>query len=378
MTSSRLFSPLKLREVELPNRVMISPMSQYSAVEGVVQDWHRHHIVSLSRGYPGSVMLEVAAVTRDGRGTAGDLGIWSDDQLPGLTELADIIKAHGSIPAIQIGHGGRKASSQRPWEGNQPLALHPSGADTAWQTVGASALPIQEGWPAPRELNEAELAELVESFRAATLRAVSAGYQFVELHAAHGYLLHSFLSPITNQRNDQYGGSLENRMRFPLQVAAAVREALPNHMPLSVRISAVDGVEYGWQLSDSVTFALKLKALGVDLIDCSSGGIQASATVGTGPQAVKRGPGFQVPFAQAVRQGADIATIAVGLIVDPAQAESILQEDKADLIAIGREALQNPNWPLHARQALGLDADYAAWPAQYGWWLHRRPKFSQS
>lgn len=376
MNNTRLFSPILLRSVELPNRVLISPMSQYSAVNGVVQDWHRYHIASMARGYPGSVMLEVAAVRRDGRGTPGDLGIWSDDQIPGLNELARIIEAHGSVPAIQIGHAGRKASTQRPWEGNQPLALASSASELAWQTVGASPLPIQEGWPAPKQLEEDELADIVQSFRAATLRAVQAGFRFIEVHAAHGYLLHSFLSPISNQRNDQYGGSLENRMRFPLKVVAAVRDALPSDLPLSVRISAVDGVEKGWQLADSIDFSLRLKALGVDLIDCSSGGIQASATAGSGPQAVRRGPGFQVPFAHAVKEGARIPTIAVGLIVNPEQAESILLEEKADLIAIGREALQNPNWPLHARQALGLDQDYASWPEQYGWWLHRRPKIA--
>ncbi|MBN3267675.1 NADH:flavin oxidoreductase / NADH oxidase [Bordetella bronchiseptica] len=370
--NTKLFAPLSLRGVVLPNRVLISPMSQYSAVDGVVQDWHRYHVAGMARGYPGSVMLEVAAVTRDGRGTPGDLGIWSDDQIAGLAELARIIEAHGVVPAIQIGHAGRKASVQRPWEGGQPLAL--DSPDQAWQTVGASALPIQDGWPAPRQLAPHELASLVDSFRAAAARAVQAGYRFVEVHAAHGYLLHGFLSPISNQREDQYGGSLENRMRFPLEVVAAVRAALPDEVPLSVRISAVDGMEHGWQLADSIVFARELKALGVDLVDCSSGGIQGSATAGKGPQAVRRGPGFQVPFAHAVRQQAGIATIAVGLIVEPAQAEAILEREQADLIAIGREALQNPNWPLHARQALGADRDYSAWPAQYGWWLQRRPK----
>ncbi|CAB3837100.1 NADH:flavin oxidoreductase/NADH oxidase [Achromobacter deleyi] len=372
MRATKLFTPLVLRGVELPNRVLISPMSQYSAIDGLVQDWHRFHTAGLARGGPGCAMIEVAAVTRDGRGTPGDLGIWSDDQIPGLAQLAQIMNTHGVVPAIQIGHAGRKASTGRPWEGNRPLAL--SSAELSWETTGASPLPVQEGWPAPRALTTDEVSGLVESFRAATTRAVSAGYRLVEIHAAHGYLLHSFLSPLTNKRQDQYGGSLENRMRFPLLVAAAVRDALPADIPLSVRISAVDGIEGGWELADSVVLSRELRALGVDLIDCSSGGIQAPATVGRGPLAVKRGPGFQVPFAQAVKQEAGIATIAVGLIVDPEQAEAILTKDKADLVAIGREALHNPNWPLHARLALQADPDYSAWPEQYGWWLKRRPR----
>ena len=312
----------------------------------------------------------------DGRGTVGDLGIWNDEQIPGLAELARIIETHGAVPAIQIGHAGRKASTQRPWEGNRPLTLDPQGMTMAWQTVGPSPVPIQEGWPVPTPLDETDLAGIVESFRAATVRAVEAGYQLIEIHAAHGYLLHSFLSPIANLRRDQYGGSLENRMRFPLEVVAAVRGAMPPGLPLSVRISAVDGAEGGWQLPDSIEFSRRLKGLGVDIVDCSSGGIQASATASRSPQAVKRGPGFQVPFADAVKKEAQIPTIAVGLIVEPEQAERILAEGKADLIAIGREALLNPNWPLHARLALDSDTSYSFWPPQYGWWLNRRPKLS--
>lgn len=372
MRDTKLFTPFKLRGVELPNRVLISPMSQYSAIDGLVQDWHRFHTAGLARGGPGSAMIEVAAVTRDGRGTLGDLGIWSDEQVPGLAELARIMTTHGVVPSIQIGHAGRKASTGRPWEGNRPLAL--SSEDQAWKTTAPSSVPVQEGWPVPRALDAEELDEIVASFRAATTRAVSAGYRLVEIHAAHGYLLHSFLSPVTNKRKDQFGGSLENRMRFPLLVAAAVRDALPSDIPLSVRISAVDGIEGGWHLADSIVFSRELKALGVDLIDCSSGGIQAPATAGQGRQPVKRGPGFQVPFAQAVKQEADIGTIAVGLIVDPEQAEAILVEEKADLVAVGREALLNPNWPLHARLALQADPEFLAWPEQYGWWLKRRPK----
>lgn len=372
----KLFSSWSARGVTFPNRVLISPMSQYSAVEGQVQDWHRFHVAAMARGGPGSVMLEVAAVERDGRGTIGDLGIWCDEQLEGLTELARIIEMHGSVPAIQIGHAGRKASMQRPWEGMGPLALDPEESASAWQTMAASAVPVKEGWPVPTPLDPAGLDRIRDNFVAAALRAVRAGYRFIEIHAAHGYLLHSFLSPLINQRSDQYGGSLENRMRYPLEVIAAVREAMPDDIPLSVRISAVDGAEGGWQIEDSIEMARRMKQLGVDIVDCSTGGVQTSSTAAIGPQAVKRGPGFQVPFAHAVKQGADIPTIAVGLIIDPRLAESILVEDKADLIAIGREALRNPNWTLHARHELGLDPGYEAWPEQYGWWLSRRQKAS--
>lgn len=373
--SSRLFSTKPLRNVLLLNRVVISPMSQYSAVDGYAQDWHVHHVSGLARGGPGCVMVEVAAVSPEGRGTVGDLGIWCDEHIPGLTELARLIELNGAVPAIQIGHAGRKASMQRPWEGGGPLQLDPVDVDHAWQTVGPSANPVQAGWPTPLPLDTAGLARVVDDFRDAARRAVQAGYQFIEIHAAHGYLLHSFLSPISNQRTDEYGGSLENRMRFPLEVIAAVRDAMPDELPLSVRISTVDGVEGGWQLSDSIELSRRLKSLGVDIVDCSSGGIQGPATAGSGSEALKRGPGFQVPFSEAIKREARIPTIAVGLIVDARQAESVLEEEKADLIAIGREALFNPNWPLHAKLALGSDLSFSSWPQQYGWWLNRRPKF---
>ncbi len=375
MSVNKLFSQYLLGGVVFPNRVLISPMSQYSAIDGFVQDWHHQHINRMVAGYPGCVMVEVAAVKRDGRGTIGDLGIWSDEHIPGLKKLAEIIQSHNAIPAIQIGHAGRKASMSCPWEGNQPLALNSSFATSAWQTMSVSPEPVKEGWPISKQLDETELADIVQSFQEAALRAIKAGFQFVEIHAAHGYLLHSFLSPITNLRDDQFGGSLENRMRFPLSVIEAVRDVLPRHVPLSVRISTVDGVNYGWQLADSIVFSKKMKALGVDIVDCSSGGIQGSATAGNSSREVKRGRGFQVPFAQAVKSEAEIPTIAVGLIIDPEQAEKVLIDNKADLIAIGREALYNPNWPLHARLTLGVDPDYNFWPKQYGWWLKRRSEY---
>lgn len=373
-TLTHLFSAKRLRGVVFPNKVVISPMSQYSAVNGHVQEWHIQHIGGLARGGPGCVMVEVASVSPDGRGTAGDLGIWADSHAHGLSELARIIEVNGAVPAIQIGHAGRKASMQRPWEGGGPLALDPRSTSESWQTVAPSPLPVQDDWPTPASLERAGLSRIVGDFRNAALRAVNAGYRFIEIHAAHGYLLHSFLSPLSNQRSDEYGGSLANRMRFPLEVVATVRAAVPEDLPLSVRISVVDGVEGGWSLHDSVELSRRLKDIGVDIVDCSSGGIRGPATAGKGSQAIPRRPGFQVPFAHAIKSQADIPTIAVGLIVDAHQAEKVLEERNADLIAIGREALFNPNWPLHARLELELDSSYSSWPQQYGWWLRRRPK----
>jgi 2,4-dienoyl-CoA reductase-like NADH-dependent reductase (Old Yellow Enzyme family) len=373
---SLLFSPLRLRGVDLPNRVLISPMCQYSALNGMAQRWHHVHLGKLAAGGAGTVMVEASAVEERGRITCGDIGAWSDAHLESLRAMAETIQAFGAVPAIQLGHAGRKGSSQRPWHGNGALteADQRSSGDTMWQTVSSSSLPVADGWPAPRPLAESELREVCGAFASAARRAASAGFRMIEIHSAHGYLLHQFLSPLSNQRSDAYGGDFEGRVRFPLEVAQAVRRALPDDVVLSVRISSVDGLEGGWQLSDSIEYGKRLKALGVDIIDCSSGGIGGSATMAAAsPHAVRRGPGFQVPFARALRQEAGIATMAVGLIVDAAQAEAILRADSADLIAIAREALYNPNWPLHAARALGVDQKFSAWPQQYGWWLARRP-----
>jgi 2,4-dienoyl-CoA reductase-like NADH-dependent reductase (Old Yellow Enzyme family) len=367
-----LFTPFALRSVTLPNRIMISPMCQYSAHEGFANEWHTAYITKVSQGRPGCVMVEVSVVEKRGRGTYGDLGIWEDGHIAGMRALATIIESYGAVPAIQIGHAGRKVSAQRPWEGNGPLGPRDARerGELPWVGVGASSLPVDERWVPPREATEADLDTMVEAFRHGARRAVQAGFKLVELHMAHGYLLNSFLSPIANQRTDAYGGSLENRMRFPLRVSQAVREALGAELPMSVRLSAVDGLEGGWTIEDSIAFSHKLKALGVDIIDCSSGGIAGPATAAR--VAVPRGPGYQVPFADAIRRAVNIPTIAVGLITEPAHAESILNEGKADIIAIGRQALQDPNWPLNAALALGVDPQFDRWPAQYGWWLARR------
>ncbi|MFM1987679.1 MAG: hypothetical protein RJA99_636 [Pseudomonadota bacterium] len=371
---SALFSPFELRGVRLPNRVAISPMCQYSAHDGWPSDWHAKHVGRMADGGAGLVILEATAVEKRGRGTCGDLGLWDDAQVPAMRALATAIEAGGGVPGIQLGHAGRKAGSQRPWHGNGPLGEEDERlrGERPWPAIAPSALPVNEKWPVPRELRADEMASLVESFRLAARRAVAAGFRFVEVHAAHGYLLHEFLSPLSNHRGDAWGGSLENRMRLPLAVVDAVRDAIGPDRLLSVRISSVDGAEGGWSLDDSVAFARELARRGVDFVDCSSGGIAGPATAANDRFAVKRFPGFQVPFAECVKREAGLATIAVGLITTPEQAEAVIAEEQADLVAIGRQALVEPNWPLQAAFALGDDRDWARWPAQYGWWLARR------
>ena len=371
MQQSRLFQSASFRGVTLPNRIVISPMCQYSAIDGMANDWHLVHLGKFAQGGAGSVMVEATAVTAEGRITHGDVGLWHDGQIAPLKRIAAFIRENGSVPAIQLAHAGRKASMQRPWFGN--AALDDSDrvrGDLPWRIVAPSAIPMDEGWLMPHELSMADLKALLESWRLATLRAVEAEYEFLELHCAHGYLLHEFLSPLSNRRTDGYGGDRAARMRYPLEVLETVRAAWPANLPLSVRISSVDGIEGGIDLADSVAFAKEAKVRGADIIDCSSGGLMGSATAARIP----RGYSFQVPFAQEIRQKADIATMAVGLILHPQQAEDILADGSADLIAIGREALFDPNWPLHVQMALESRdiAAFAAWPKQYGWWLERR------
>ncbi|GAC1555574.1 MAG: NADH:flavin oxidoreductase/NADH oxidase [Beijerinckiaceae bacterium] len=372
MSKARLFTPLRLRGIETKNRIIVSPMCQYSAEDGLANDWHLVHLGRFAQGGAGIVMVEATAVTRQGRITHGDMGLWSDAHIPPLARIANFLRAQGTVPAIQLAHAGRKASMQRPWFGNGPLdANDRARGDLAWDIVAPSALPLDEGWLMPAALSADDLAGLRDAWRAATLRAVTAGFDIVELHMAHGYLMHSFLSPLSNKRNDEFGGSREGRMRFPLEVAAIVRENWPADKPVFVRVSSVDGLEGGWTIEDTVTFARELKARGIDVIDCSSGGLAGSATAARVP----RGYGFQLPFAARVRAEAGIATMAVGLIVHPQQAEDALAAGEADLIAIGREAMFDPNWPLHAEMVLGAadgEEVFGSWPKQAGWWLERR------
>ena len=370
MSQSLLFEPIQLREVQARNRIVVSPMCQYSAKDGQVGDWHLVHLGKFAQGGAGIVFVEATAVERRGRITHGDSGIWDDAHIAGLKRVADFVRSQGALPAIQLAHAGRKASMARPWYGNGPLTQQDlDRGDKPWSIVAPTEASLGEGWIQPRAFQPGDFQTVLAAYRNAVRRAVAAGFDIVELHAAHGYLLHSFLSPISNTRNDQYGGAREGRVRFPLEVARAVREVWPASRPLFMRVTSIDDVEGGWGIDDTVAFAQELKAAGVDVVDCSSGGILGSATAAT-KTLLPRVPGFQLPFSERVRKEAGIKTMAVGLILTPQQAEEVAA--RADLVAIGREALYDPNWPHHAAQALGADAEMARWPVQYGWWLTRR------
>jgi len=373
MTRPLLFTPLRLRGVELKNRIMISPMATYSAVEGVMNDFHFAHLGRFALGGAGTVIVEATAVTREGRITNGDTGLWDDGQIAPMRRVTDFMRTQGVVPGIQLAHSGRKGSMQRPWDGNGPLtASNIAAGEQVWQPVGPTAEPMDVGWLTPRMLSRADLAELKDAWVAAAGRALAAGFDWLEIHNAHGYLVHQFLSPLSNTRSDGYGGDFEGRVRWPLELAAALREAWPADRPVSLRISAVDGDALGWQIADSVEYARRLKDIGIDLLCTSSGGLKGSATNAR----VKRDYGYQVPYAAEVKRAAGIGTIAVGLIVDPHHAERILQAGEADLIAIGREALVNPSWPQMAEVALGRPMIEALddWPHQYGWWLKFRER----
>jgi 2,4-dienoyl-CoA reductase-like NADH-dependent reductase (Old Yellow Enzyme family) len=353
---SALFTPLRLREVTLRNRIAVSPMCQYSAREGLPGAWHLVHLGSRAVGGAGLVVAEASAVSAEGRISPGDTGIWSDAHAEAWAPIARFIAEHGACPAIQLAHAGRKASTASPWRGGRPVGESSGG----WPPVAPSPLPFADGYPVPRELTTDDVRAVVGAFRDGARRTEQAGFEMVEIHMAHGYLLHQFLSPLSNRRRDEYGGSLENRMRLPIEVARAVREAFPVERPVLARISATDWVNGGWDLEQSVVFARELREAGVDLVDCSSGGTVPDAKV---PLA----PGYQVPFAAAIRERSGVATGAVGMITEPSQAEAIVAGGQADLVLLAREMLRDPYWPLHAAQALGVEAP---WPDQY---LRARP-----
>jgi 2,4-dienoyl-CoA reductase-like NADH-dependent reductase (Old Yellow Enzyme family) len=367
-----LFDEIRIRDIRIRNRIVVSPMCQYSAEDGHVTDWHLVHLGKFAQGGAGVVFVEATAVEKRGRITHGDTGIWQDSHIEGLKRISRFVEQQGAVPAIQLAHAGRKASMARPWHGNGPLTpADLERGDKPWGIVGPSDTALGDEWLKPRPLEVKDLQELKTFYSDAARRAHQAGFQILELHAAHGYLLHTFLSPLSNLRKDEYGGTLETRMRFPLEVAQAVRQSWPAEKPLFVRVSSIDDVEGGWSIEDTIAFAKELKKAGVDVVDCSSGGILGSATAAT-RTLLPRVPGFQIPFAERVRKEAEIKTMAVGLILTPQQAEEALRAGRADLIAVGREALYDPNWPLHAAAALGVDPEFARWPVQYGWWLTRR------
>ncbi|WP_207422369.1 NADH:flavin oxidoreductase/NADH oxidase [Desertivirga brevis] len=347
---SLLFSPLKIREVEFKNRIGVSPMCQYSSDNGYVNDWHLVHLGSRAVGGAGLILVEAAAIAPEGRITPKDLGIWSDDHVPGLKRIVDFMHVQGSVAGIQLAHAGRKASTSEPWNGGSFI----QGQEGGWQTIAPSAVPFSEGHGTPQALSSGDIERIKIEFQNAAKRALDAGFKVVEIHAAHGYLLHEFLSPLSNLRTDEYGGSFENRIRMLLEVVEAVRITWPGHLPLFVRISATDWVEGGWTKEDSIALSEILKTKSVDLIDCSTGGNVPKANI-------PAGPGYQVEFSEAVKQ-TGILTAAVGIITSPEQAEAIIAEGKGDMVLLARQMLRDPYFPLHAAKALGVDVP---WPVQY-------------
>jgi len=353
---AKLFTPLKLRELELKNRIFVSPMCQYSAEGGIPNQWHLVNYGSRAVGGAALVIVEATAICPEGRITPWCTGLWSDAHTEAFRPIVDFIKQQGAVPAIQIAHAGRKAACDAPWNGGKFLPIGAGG----WQTVAPSALPVTPAHGVPHALNHEEIDGIVELFADAARRALTAGFEVAEVHCAHGYLLHEFLSPLSNQRTDEYGGSMENRCRLPLKVAKTIRDIWPQQWPVFLRISATDWVPQingipGWDLAQSIQFAKWLKDIGIDLVDCSTGGLILDAQI---PVA----PGFQTPYAAGIRKEASIATGAVGLITDAHQAEHILVTEQADAVLLARELLRDPYWPLRAARELGVDV---AWPNPY-------------
>lgn len=369
MSGQLLFTPIEIRDMQLRNRIVVPPMHQYSATKGYPTDWHLMNAGKFAAGGAGLVVVESTKVERRGAGTVGDLGIWDDSFIEPLRRIAGFIQQQGAAAGIQLGHSGRKARGNRPWEGDGPLVRTSEIDDwDEWTPVAPSAIAHNDKWPVPRELTRSEVQDLVQAFGQAARRAREAGFDMLELHGAHGYLVHEFLSERSNQRTDDYGGSEPNRMRFLIEVTEAVRAQWPDGKPLFVRLSVEDNA--GWGPAESVRLAAILKTKGVDVIDCSSGGITDVAPI-LGKE-IKYG--YQVPLSDYVRRHADIMTMAVGLIIHGDQAERILRDGQADVIAVGREILNNPNWPMDAALKLGVDGPFRRVPPQFGWWLGTRAR----
>ena len=349
---SALFSPLTIKSVTFKNRITVSPMCQYSSADGFANDWHLVHLGSRAVGGAALIMQEATAVSPEGRISPGDMGIYKDEHIAKLQTITAFIHTQGAVAGIQLAHAGRKASHNIPWKGDRQI---PSDAQEGWKTVAPSAIPFAPGTESPEALDRAGIQKVIYDYKAAAVRAVQAGYKVVEIHAAHGYLIHEFLSPLSNQRTDAYGGSFENRIRLLLEIVEAVKTVWPDTLPLFVRISATDWAEGGWDGDASVQLAAVLKNHGVDLIDCSTGGVVPGVKIPVGP-------GYQVPFAEKIRKETGILTSAVGMITSAQQAEEILQNGQADVIFLARQALRDPYFPLHAAKELGVDVE---WPVQY-------------
>jgi 2,4-dienoyl-CoA reductase-like NADH-dependent reductase (Old Yellow Enzyme family) len=351
-TPMGLFDPLSLRAVQFRNRIVVSPMCEYSSVEGFADDWHLVHLGSRAVGGAGLVMTEAAAITPEARISPDDLGIWKDEHVEPLARIVRFVEQQGAVAGMQLAHAGRKASTSAPWKGGRPLDERASG----WRPVYApSPCAFDTGYPIPQELSIEQIAAVVQAFAAAARRALAAGFRVIEIHAAHGYLLHEFLSPLSNRRRDAYGGSFDARTRIVREVVEAIRRAWPEQLPLFIRLSCTDWVEGGWAVEDSIDLSRRLKPLGVDLVDCSSGGLVPGVKIFLGP-------GYQVPFAERIRRKAEIMTGAVGMITAAAQADTIIRTGQADMVLLARQLLRDPYWPLHAARELGCEG---SWPLQY-------------
>lgn len=348
---AKLFEPLQLGSKELKNRIAVSPMCQYSSVDGFANDWHLVHLGSRAVGGAGLIIVEATAVSPEGRITPDDLGIWKNEHIPFLQRITTFIKQHGSVAGIQLAHAGRKASHHSPWKGGHALAKE----EGAWQTISPSAVTFKEGEPSPEALSKKDIQKVLDDFKAATHRALEAGFELIEIHAAHGYLLHQFYSPLSNVRTDEYGGSFENRIRLTVEILEAVKEIIPENYPLLVRISATDWTDKGWTIDDSIELCKVLKSLGIHLVDCSTGGNVSGVKIPVGPL-------YQTRFASRIKKEASILTGAVGMITTATEAESILEKEEADLVIIAREFLRDPYFPLHAAKELGVEV---SWPSQY-------------
>lgn len=369
-----LFTPLPMAGLVARNRVVVSPMCQYSSAQGGPTDWHLVHLGKFALGGAGIVFCEETAVEERARKTYGCAGIYDERHVPMYRRITGFLRDNGAIPAMQLGHSGRKASCGPPWTNFQPLTADDARAGRApWRGVSASAIPPRPDAPAPVELDGAAIRSVVAAWREAALRTLDAGFDILEIHGAHGYLIHQFLSPLANQRSDGYGGDLAGRMRFALEVTESVRAVWPADKPLFFRVSAVDGDGGAWNMDDTVTLARSLKARGVDVVTCSSGGINGPLNMAIVPRA----PGYQVPYAARVRREAGMMTCAVGLITEAQQAEDVLQQEQADLVALAREFLYNPNWPVHAARQLGVADHLDLLPPAYAWWLKRREKIRE-
>ena len=370
MSNSHLFSELKIKSINFRNRIILSPMCQYFAQDGFITDWHKQHYSRFAFSGLGGAFLEATAVTKDGRITHGCLGIWKDHHIDKLREITAIFQEHKCVSGIQLAHSGRKGSCLRPWDGAISIIENTSD-EKPWATFAPSPIPTSEGWQTPKELKKAEMEEIKLEFYNAANRANEAGFSMLEIHGAHGYLLHSFVSPISNKRTDNYGGNLANRISFPLEIVKIVRKAWPEHKPLFYRISSSDNINGGLTIEDNIILAKSLKNLGVDVIDCSSGGIKKSPTLSE----TRLVPGFQVPYSQQIKNEAKIKTMAVGAIIGAAQADSIITNDRADLVALGRELLADTQWSYKAAQKLDPERAKEFLPPSYSFYLTRRDAF---